>query len=606
MYQSSVIDKLSTAQLCIDVVIITCALYCDKNMYSSYFFCVNIKRINLKIAKTIYNILKVIFVKRLTKLALEYKIFPILMFLVSILLALTVVFQNITIGVILDKVLIQQQFQLTSLLITIFFVLIARAVFNMLNLAIGDTMANRIKNNLRQQVIEKASKSPIGKQINVVTEGIDGIAPFFSNFFPQVFKSMMIPVFIIGAMFYIHLNTALIMLVTAPFIPLFYIIFGLETRDESKDKMTYLNQFSQQFLNKVKGLITLKLFNQTARTEQELYEESTHFRTLTMRILKSAFLSGLMLEFITMLGIGLVALEAGLGLILFNNIDFKTAAIAIILAPEFYNAIKDLGQSFHSGKQSEGSSDVVFDFLEEPTINPVARPQQHDMSTSSIVKLNDVSFKYEDAQSYALQHINLEITKGEKIALVGPSGAGKSTLAQIITQQLPVTNGELTVASRQLRFGILSQAPYIFNTSIKNNITMFNDEITEAQVYKMLNLVGLKEKVAAFKDGIDTHIGEGGEMLSGGEMRRIELSRVLLLQPDIVLFDEPTTGLDLQTETIIQDVIHRQFQAATIIYIAHRDSTIQYADRRVYIENGSVKFIDQVMSVENKKGGEPE
>ena len=606
MYQSSVIDKLSTAQLCIDVVIITCALYCDKNMYSSYFFCVNIKRINLKIAKTIYNILKVIFVKRLTKLALEYKIFPILMFLVSILLALTVVFQNITIGVILDKVLIQQQFQLTSLLITIFFVLIARAVFNMLNLAIGDTMANRIKNNLRQQVIEKASKSPIGKQINVVTEGIDGIAPFFSNFFPQVFKSMMIPVFIIGAMFYIHLNTALIMLVTAPFIPLFYIIFGLETRDESKDKMTYLNQFSQQFLNKVKGLITLKLFNQTARTEQELYEESTHFRTLTMRILKSAFLSGLMLEVITMLGIGLVALGAGLGFILFNNIDFKTAAIAIILAPEFYNAIKDLGQSFHSGKQSEGSSDVVFDFLEEPTINPVARPQQHDMSTSSVVKLNDVSFKYEDAQSYALQHINLEITKGEKIALVGPSGAGKSTLAQIITQQLPVTNGELTVASRQLRFGILSQAPYIFNTSIKNNITMFNDEITEAQVYKMLNLVGLKEKVAAFKDGIDTHIGEGGEMLSGGEMRRIELSRVLLLQPDIVLFDEPTTGLDLQTETIIQDVIHRQFQAATIIYIAHRDSTIQYADRRVYIENGSVKFIDQVMSVENKKGGEPE
>ncbi|MBK3719167.1 ATP-binding/permease protein CydD [Staphylococcus arlettae] len=606
MYQSSVIDKLSTAQLCIDVVIITCALYCDKNMYSSYFFCVNIKRINLKIAKTIYNILKVIFVKRLTKLALEYKIFPILMFLVSILLALTVVFQNITIGVILDKVLIQQQFQLTSLLIIIFFVLIARAVFNMLNLAIGDTMANRIKNSLRQQVIEKASKSPIGKQINVVTEGIDGIAPFFSNFFPQVFKSMMIPVFIIGAMFFIHLNTALIMLVTAPFIPLFYIIFGLETRDESKDKMAYLNQFSQQFLNKVKGLITLKLFNQTARTEQELYEESTHFRTLTMRILKSAFLSGLMLEFITMLGIGLVALEAGLGLILFNNIDFKTAAIAIILAPEFYNAIKDLGQSFHSGKQSEGSSDVVFDFLEESTINPIARPQQHDMSTSSVVKLNDVSFKYEDAQSYALQHINLEITKGEKIALVGPSGAGKSTLAQIITQQLPVTNGELTVASRQLRFGILSQAPYIFNTSIKNNITMFNDEITEAQVYKMLNLVGLKEKVAAFKDGIDTHIGEGGEMLSGGEMRRIELSRVLLLQPDIVLFDEPTTGLDLQTETIIQDVIHRQFQAATIIYIAHRDSTIQYADRRVYIENGSVKFIDKVMSVENKKGGEPE
>ncbi|RIL39112.1 ABC transporter ATP-binding protein/permease, partial [Mammaliicoccus fleurettii] len=135
---------------------------------------------------------------------------------------------------------------------------------------------------------------------------IDGIVPFFNSYFPQVFKSMMIPLFIIVAMCFIHLNTALIMIVTAPFIPLFYIIFGLKKSDESKDKMTYLNQLSQQFLNKVKELITLKLFNRTAQTEQELYEESTTFRDLTMRILKSAFLSGLMLEFISMLGIGLV------------------------------------------------------------------------------------------------------------------------------------------------------------------------------------------------------------------------------------------------------------------------------------------------------------
>ena len=144
----------------------------------------------------------------------------------------------------------------------------------------------------------------------------------------------------------------------------FYIIFGLKTRDESKDQMTYLNQFSQRFLNVSKGLITLKLFRQTAHTKKQVYEDSTQFRDLTMRILKSAFLSSLMLEFISMLGIGLVALEAALSLVVFHNIDFKTAAIAIILAPEFYNAIKDLGQAFHTGKQSEGASDVVFEFLD--------------------------------------------------------------------------------------------------------------------------------------------------------------------------------------------------------------------------------------------------
>ncbi len=170
------------------------------------------------------------------------------------------------------------------------------------------------------------------------------------------------------AMCFVHLPTALIVIVTAPFIPMFYIIFGLKTRDESKDQMTYLNQFSQRFLNTAKGLISLKLLNQTKSTEQHLHEDSTRFRDLTMRILKSAFLAGLMLEFISMLGIGLVALEAALSLIVLHSINFVTAAIAIILAPEFYNAIKDLGQAFHTGKQSEGVSYVVFDFLESENL----------------------------------------------------------------------------------------------------------------------------------------------------------------------------------------------------------------------------------------------
>jgi len=309
-------------------------------------------------------------VKRLTNLAVKYKTYPILMFVISALLAITVVIQNIAIAEILNAMLSNTHQDLLILLLITLIILLARATFNTMNQMIGDRMSTRVKYDLRRQLILNKSSDPIGVQINTLTENIDGIVPFFNSYFPQVFKSMMIPLFIIIAMCFIHLNTALIMIVTAPFIPLFYIIFGLKTRDESKDKMTYLNQFSQQFLNKIKGLITLKLFNKTKTTEQALYEESTTFRDLTMRILKSAFLSGLMLEFISMLGIGLVALEAGLGLILFHNIDFKTAAIAIILAPEFYNAIKDLGQSFHTGKQSEGSSDVVFDLLDrQETIN---------------------------------------------------------------------------------------------------------------------------------------------------------------------------------------------------------------------------------------------
>lgn len=540
--------------------------------------------------------------KRLTSLAMQYKIYPIFMFMVSTFLAITVVVQNISIAEILNAMLLSANHDLLNLLIFTLIILIARATFNTMNQMVGNQMAAKVKRDLRQRLIIKQSKDSIGVQMNTLTESVDGIVPFFNSYFPQVFKSTMVPLLIIIAMCFVHLNTALIMIVTAPFIPLFYIIFGLKTRDESKDKMTYLNQFSQQFLNKVKGLITLKLFNRTEYTEKELYEESTTFRDLTMRILKSAFLSGLMLEFISMLGIGLVALEAGLGLILFHNIDFKTAAIAIILAPEFYNAIKDLGQSFHTGKQSEGSSDVLFEVLDREDKEP--KPQiQTRLSQSSLIRLDQVKFKYKDADEYALRDINLNIRSGEHIALIGKSGAGKSTLAQLIAQNLEPQSGAITYQQNDLNIGFLSQTPYIFNASIRDNITMFH-QVDDAQILQVLADVELKEKVLSLKYGLDTRIGEGGEMLSGGQMRRIELSRILLEHPDLLIFDEPATGLDVKTENVIQNVIEQQFSNITMITIAHRAHTIKNADRRILIEQGTLKLGDAHKLNDPGQGGD--
>lgn len=540
--------------------------------------------------------------KRLTSLAMQYKIYPIFMFIVSTLLAITVVVQNISIAEILNAMLLSTNHDLLNILMFTLVVLIARATFNTINQMIGNQMAAKVKRDLRKQLIIKQSKDPIGVQMNTLTESVDGIVPFFNSYFPQVFKSMMIPLLIIIAMCFVHLNTALIMMVTAPFIPLFYIIFGLKTRDESKDKMTYLNQFSQQFLNKIKGLITLKLFNRTEHTEKELYEESTTFRDLTMRILRSAFLSGLMLEFISMLGIGLVALEAGLGLILFHNLDFKTAAIAIILAPEFYNSIKDLGQSFHTGKQSEGSSDVLFEVLDKENKDP--KPQiQINLNQRALIRLDQVYFKYKNSSMYALKDINLSIRSGEHIALIGKSGAGKSTLAQLIAQNLEASGGTITYKQKNLNIGFLSQAPYIFNASIRDNITMFH-QVEEAQILQVLDDVELKEKVLSLKHGLDTSIGEGGEMLSGGQMRRIELSRILLGHPDLLIFDEPATGLDVKTENVIQNVIEQQFSNITMITIAHRAHTIKNADRRILIEQGVLKSGDIRKSNDPQQGGD--
>ncbi|HDH4224141.1 TPA: ABC transporter ATP-binding protein/permease [Staphylococcus aureus] len=540
--------------------------------------------------------------KKLTTILFQYKIFPVLMFLVSTGLGILVITQNILIADFLAKI-IRHQFQgLWIVLFILLGVLLLRATVQFLNQWLGDTLAFKVKHMLRQRVIYKNNGHPIGEQMTILTENIDGLAPFYKSYLPQVFKSMMVPLIIIIAMFFIHFNTALIMLITAPFIPLFYIIFGLKTRDESKDQMTYLNQFSQRFLNIAKGLVTLKLFNRTEQTEKHIYDDSTQFRTLTMRILRSAFLSGLMLEFISMLGIGLVALEATLSLVVFHNIDFKTAAIAIILAPEFYNAIKDLGQAFHTGKQSEGASDVVFEFLEQPNNNNEFL-LKYEENQKPFIQLTDISFRYDNSDRLVLNDLNLEIYNGDQIALVGPSGAGKSTLTHLIAGVYRPTIGTISTNQRDLNIGILSQQPYIFSASIKENITMFKD-IENNTIEEVLDEVGLLDKVQSFTKGINTIIGEGGEMLSGGQMRRIELCRLLVMKPDLVIFDEPATGLDIQTEHMIQNVLFQHFKDTTMIVIAHRDNTIRHLQRRLYIENGRLIADDRNISVNITENGD--
>lgn len=533
--------------------------------------------------------------KHLYKWMGQFYIYPIFMAVICIALAVSVITQNIMIGTILDRLLFDQHSDWLGLILILCVALLMRATFTFLNDLMGERLSHRVRTKIRPLLLTQRNKEHVAARLTTATHTLSEMLPFYRVYLPQVFKSMMIPLAIIVTMWFVHIPTALIMMITAPFIPIFYIIFGLKTRDDARDQMTFLNQFSQRFLNLTKGLVTLKIFNRTHEAVETVHHESTTFRDKTMIILKSAFLSSLMLEFISMLGIGIVALEVGLSLIVFKSINFKVAAIAVIMAPEFYNAIKDLGQAFHTGKESEGASQVIDEALQMPRYD-IQRPMTQT-NQSSLIRVNDVSYSYSESREWQLQDIHLDIYEGDHIALVGPSGAGKSTLVQLILGELTPNSGTVTYSIAHLRTGYLSQHPYIFNATIAENITMFHD-IDETIIYKALEEVRLMHLIDQLKNGIDTYIGEGGEALSGGEMRRLELARLLIMNPDFLVLDEPFTGLDMETEMVIQDTLTTHFIDTTRLTVAHRQQTIQNATRRIYLKEGRIDADDTKISVD--------
>lgn len=543
--------------------------------------------------------------KQLHQWAKQFYSLPIFMAIVCIGLALSVVAQNVTIGIILERILTHQPTAWSVMIGFLALTLILRATLDFVNGWLGEQLAHHVRQTIRGRLLQQVSRQAVGERLTMATETLSEMLPFYRNYLPQVFKSTFIPLAIIVTMLFVHIPTALIMLVTAPFIPVFYIVFGLKTRDDAKDQMTFLNQFGQRFLSLTKGLVTLKLFNRSEQAVKTISEESTQFRDKTMTILKSAFLSGLMLEFISMLGIGLVALEVGLSLIVFQSIHFGTAAIAMIMAPEFYNAIKDLGQAFHTGKESEGASDVIHAALEEREA-VTGHEINVDENQAPFIQVRNLQYHYPNTTSNVLTDMHLDIFEGDRIALVGPSGAGKSTFVRLLIGELLPQEGRITYQRQDLKIGYLSQNPYIFNATIAENVAVFNDVPAE-KITAALEAVQLMPVVERFQHGIETLIGEGGEMLSGGEMRRIELARLLLLEPDFVVLDEPVAGLDSTTEQVIQQTLDRYFQHTTRLTIAHRQSTIQHATRRIFLADGTIQSDDdriQLSLTHTENGGE--
>ncbi|MFC0558947.1 thiol reductant ABC exporter subunit CydD [Halalkalibacter alkalisediminis] len=543
--------------------------------------------------------------KSLQKLATAQKGKYYGLLLLAFLLGSVILIQAYLIVSIVDGLFIGKQTfnQVFPLLLVLLGVLLLRSFISYWTGQIGVKMAVNVKTSYRKKLINAFSGQSLtgsyqgqsGQKVSVLLDAVDELDSFFSKYVPQRMVTTIVPIMILVVVFSQHLYSGLIIVLTAPFIPIFMIIIGQSTQRKSEEQLDRLAAFSGRFLDTLQGLVSLKLYGRSKQYKDVIKQSSLNFRDATMNILKVAFTSSLMLEFISMLSIGLVALELGLRLVVFNQMSFFTAFFILLLIPEFYASLKELGSAFHAGRSSMGAAAKIEKELAVNEHIPEWGERALPTKPESIA-LKDVQFQYGE-KGFMLKDLNIHIPSYGQVAIVGKSGSGKTTLLHVIAGLLPLSVGKVFVGSEDRsvykeeewfrHISYITQHPFLFSGTIAENIA-FGVDATMDEVESAAKKAGIEDLIQSLRYGYDTQIGEGGRGLSGGEKQRIALARAFLKKPSIILFDEPTTGLDIFTEQILQRSIQQLAQNSMVITVAHRLQTIQQANHILFMENGAL------------------
>ncbi|TFJ94503.1 thiol reductant ABC exporter subunit CydD [Lentibacillus salicampi] len=543
----------------------------------------------------------------LTKIAFKYKRHMAFLVILSVITAVMVILQAYFLVTIVDHIFLQEKglSEIIWMLLGLLAVLLLRTAASYANGRMGIGMAANVKAAYRKALLHKFSKTPVsqslegqsGSKVSVMLDAVDETDSYFSAYIPQLIKTSVIPLLILAVVFTLHVNTGLIMIITAPFIPVFMIIIGMQTKSKSEEQQEKLAAFSGSFLDTLQGLTTLKLFGRAKDQQGTLRRSSLSFRDATMGILKVAFTSSFMLELISMLSVGIIALELAIQLIIYEQIPFFTAFFLLVLAPEFYSTLKELGSTFHNGRSSMGAARKITEELNRAEQQVQwGRKNLPAKSVPPAIYLNHAGFNYGDGQ-FSLHNIMTSIPPYGQIAIAGRSGSGKTTLLHLVAGLLPTSEGEMIVNGEPLthytesdwfgQLSYISQQPYLFSGSIAENIAIGgNSNASRKEIERAAEQAGIANLIQTLENGYDTDVGEAGRGLSGGEVQRLALARAFLKQPAVILFDEPTTGLDLETEHILQSSINQLAQHATVITVAHRLHTIRNAENILFLEKG--------------------
>ena len=446
-----------------------------------------------------------------------------------------------------------------------------------------------------------AGRERTGELVTTLTDGVEALDAYIARYLPQLALAALIPLTVAAVVLTRDLLSGIVLLLTAPLIPIFMVLIGRLADLRSRRQWLAMSRLSASFLDTIQGLTTLKMLGRSRAQVAAIRQASEAFRSASMKVLRIAFLSALVLELVATLSVAVVAVEIGLRL-LHGGLDFEQAFFVLLLAPEFYLPLRRMGADFHAGLAGTTAAQRLFTLLDAPA---PARPAiATPMPATPTIELEEVSYAYPgdggrgSAARPALTSVNLTIEPGEKIAVVGPSGAGKSTLARIVLRFVEPDSGRLMVGGVPAEaidpddwrraMAWVPQNPHLFADTVAANIRLARPESDEKEVAASARHALAEDFIAELPASYDTPIGERGALLSGGQARRIALARAFLADAPLLILDEPTADLDPRLQAELDVAFEVLLADRSALIIAHRVPTVIAADRVVVLDGGRV------------------
>ncbi|MFB6724491.1 thiol reductant ABC exporter subunit CydD [Kribbella sp. NPDC056345] len=472
-------------------------------------------------------------------------------------------------------------------------VVAGRAALLWLQEVVAQRAAAAVKSTLRRQVLEHALKlGPVwlsGERSSalttLLTKGLDDLDPYFARYLPQLVLAATVPAGVVGWMATGDLIAAGTVLLTLPLIPIFMALIGWATQAHSRRRQRALGVLAHHFTDVVTGLPTLKLFGRAKAQEDAVRRVTDRHRVASMSSLRVAFLSSFALELLASISVALVAVGVGLRLIE-GHLGLQTALMVLILAPEAYLPLRQVGMHFHASADGVAAGEEVFRVLETPLPERGERTDVPDLRSNTL-QLFDVTVRYPGRSEPALDAFDLEVRPGEVVALSGASGAGKSTVLAVLLGFVVPERGVVVVGGSaadefdpsewRRQFAWVPQRPGLRLGTVADNVRLGRPGASDDDVRLALLAAGAGELE------LDKAVGERGQLLSGGQQRRVALARALITEAPVLLLDEPTAGLDAEAEATV--VAGLRATGRTVLMVAHRPALIAAADRNIVVGN---------------------